>query len=129
MDLLKLIALDEEDLSVISAHLQDAVIRVSDIAYIPETNRFVFAARRQDRLAGTQSCYSGVHFDRVSAVRLRHIDRADGDAILTLIGIIFEPEDVPSGKATFLFKDDKSIQIDIECIEVHLRDFPMTETV
>ena len=32
--LLRLIALDEEDLSIISAHVQDALVRVADIAFI-----------------------------------------------------------------------------------------------
>ena len=41
MSELKLIALDAEDLGVISAHLQDATFRVADITYIPRENRFV----------------------------------------------------------------------------------------
>ena len=32
---LKLIALDAEDLAVVSAHLQDAVVRKGDIAWLP----------------------------------------------------------------------------------------------
>jgi len=129
MDFLKLLALDIEDLAVISAHLQDAQVRVEDIAYIPEKKRFVFAACRQMKELASPSvaCYSGIHFDFVTAVRLRHIDQNKKDDILTLIGILFETDNPPSGKATFLFKDDKNIQLDIECIEAHLRDFPMRE--
>jgi len=32
---LKLIALDEQDLEIVSSHLQDAVVRVGDLAYVP----------------------------------------------------------------------------------------------
>ena len=41
MDLLKLTALDNDDLSVISAHLQDAVLLIGDIRYLPDQQRFV----------------------------------------------------------------------------------------
>ena len=45
---LKLIALDAEDLRVISAHLQDAVLRVGDMVYLPNEKRFVALANRFD---------------------------------------------------------------------------------
>ena len=35
MDTLKLIALDEEDLQILSAHLQDSVLKIADIDYLP----------------------------------------------------------------------------------------------
>ena len=43
-DLLRLIALDAEDLAVLSAHVQDAVLKVGDINWLPREKRFV--ARR-----------------------------------------------------------------------------------
>ncbi len=48
MDLLKLAALDEDDLSVISAHLQDAVLRIGDIRYLAGEQRYVMVANRFD---------------------------------------------------------------------------------
>ena len=47
-DLLKLTALDVEDLRIISAHLQDAVMRVGDIRYLPVENRFAVVLNRFD---------------------------------------------------------------------------------
>ena len=44
---LKLIALDAEDLSVVSAHLQDAVLQVGDLAYLPKERRFAAVANRR----------------------------------------------------------------------------------
>ena len=46
MDLLKLVALDQEDLAVISAHLQDAIVKVGDLTYLPRERRFALVARR-----------------------------------------------------------------------------------
>src|SRR5690606_42097555 len=43
---LKLIALDEEDLAVLSAHLQDAVVRVGDILYEAPVKRFAMVVNR-----------------------------------------------------------------------------------
>ena len=45
-DALKLLARDEEDLAVISAILQDALIPVSEMAYLPEEHRFALVANR-----------------------------------------------------------------------------------
>ena len=52
MSELKLIALDAEDLSVLSANLQDAVLRIADIAYLPREKRFAAIANRFDWLDG-----------------------------------------------------------------------------
>ena len=48
MTQLKLLALDEEDLIVVSSHLQDAVMRVGDMAYLPSQQRFAAIVNRFD---------------------------------------------------------------------------------
>jgi len=45
-DALRLLARDEEDLAVISAILQDALIPVSEMAYLPDERRFALVANR-----------------------------------------------------------------------------------
>ncbi len=47
---LRLIALDGEDLAVLSAHLQDSVLRVGDMLYFAKEKRFVLALNRFDWL-------------------------------------------------------------------------------
>ena len=37
---LRLLALDAEDLALVSAHVQDAVLRVGDLAYLPRKKAF-----------------------------------------------------------------------------------------
>ena len=46
---LKLLALDAEDLAVLSAHLQDFVVKVGDLAWLPGEGRFAFIGNRADR--------------------------------------------------------------------------------
>ena len=123
MDLLRLVALDPDDLAVISAHLQDALLRVGDIIYLPKERRFVVQTRRFDWEAATpQRRLTCMHFEHVTGVRVRGIDQTDRDAVLNLLAISFEERDAPSGTATLIFAEGGAIQVDLECIEMQMKD-------
>jgi hypothetical protein len=123
MDLLRLVAFDPEDLAVISAHLQDSLLRVDDIAYLPKERRFAIQTRRYDWESETpQRRLTCMHFEHVTAVRVRGIDRSNKDAVLNLLAIAFEERDAPSGTATLIFADGGAIQVDLECIEMQMKD-------
>jgi hypothetical protein len=123
MDLLRLVALDPDDLAVISAHLQDALLRVGDIIYLPKERRFVVQTRRFDWEANTpQRRLTCMHFEHVTGVRVRGIDQADKDAVLNLLAISFDERDAPSGTATLIFAEGGAIQVDLECIEMQMKD-------
>ena len=127
MELLKLAALDAEDLAIVSAHLQDAILRASDLAYLSARHRFVLVARRFDWSAedGTppRRRLTGVHFERVLKVRTRGITPGtEGGTPLELLAITFEPTEAPSGTATLVFAGGAAIQLDLECVEVQLKD-------
>ena len=123
MDLLRLVAFDPEDLSVISAHLQDSLLQVGDIAYLPKERRFAIQVRRYDWEAATpQRRLTCMHFENVTGVRVRGIDRSNRDAVLNLLAIAFEEKDAPSGTATLIFADGGAIQVDLECIEMQMKD-------
>ena len=124
MDLLRLVALDADDLSVVSAHLQDAVVRVGDITYLPGERRFALVARRFDWEAPDgepRRRLTGLHFDRVECVRCRGVDRSNPDALLNLLAVTFEETDAPSGRATLIFAEG-AIQIGLECLEMQMCD-------
>lgn len=126
MELLKLAALDADDLTVVSAHLQDAILRADDLAYLPGERRFALALRRFDWTAPADAPrrrLTGVHFERVLSVRARGIapGRAS-EAVLSLLAVTFEPGDAPSGTITLIFSGDAAIRLDVECIEVRLKD-------
>ncbi|KQP28510.1 hypothetical protein ASF27_08015 [Methylobacterium sp. Leaf102] len=127
MELLKLAALDSDDLAVISAHLQDAILRAEDLAYLTDTHRFVLVARRFDWSTeeGTapRRRLTGVHFERVLGVRSRGIvPGASSDTPLELLAVTFTPGEAPSGTATLIFAGNAAIQLDLECIEVRMKD-------
>ncbi len=129
---LKLIALDEEDLSVISAHLQDAVLHVSDMAYIPHERRFALVANRFDwatadtRSTRTRSpfvrCQTALRFERVTAAQILGIDLSSGSTVLSLLAIAFEPAELPAGRILLHFAGGGAVRLDVECIEGELRD-------
>ena len=123
MDLLRLVALDPEDLAVISAHLQDSLLQVGDIVYLPRERRFAIQVRRYDWEAATpQRRLTCMHFEHVKAVRVRGIDQTKKDTVLNLLAIAFDEKDAPSGTATLIFADGGAIQVDLECIEMQMKD-------
>lgn len=123
---LKLVALDPEDLAVISTHLQDAVTKVADVAYLPREKRFAMVLNRFDWAGGENDVpvrrRAGVHFDRVLTAKLRGIDPGANDTILNLLAVEFEEGDAPSGIVTLFFSGDAAIRLEVECLEAALSD-------
>ena len=128
MEDLKLLALDPEDLKVLSCHLQDAVIRVGDMAYLKPEMRFAALANRFDweRAAQTDGSYhrrrAGMRFERVTAAQVQGIDLGQKDVVLVLLALTFEPAEEPSGTLTLQFAGGVAIRLQVECIEAELRD-------
>ncbi|TCK30603.1 DUF2948 family protein [Ancylobacter aquaticus] len=141
---LKLVALDSEDLAVLSVHLQDAVVAVADMAFLPKERRFVLLANRFDwekliqaeamadadaplgaAAAAAGPCVrrrSGLRFERVLRARVRGIDLKMKQGVLNLLALHFEETDAPSGMVTFLFSGGGEVQLDVECMEAGLED-------
>ncbi|GLK75473.1 hypothetical protein GCM10008171_07270 [Methylopila jiangsuensis] len=120
---LKLIALDAEDLAVLSAHLQDTALKVRDLVYLPREKRFAFVGDRLDRLGAEPARRrAAAHFDRVTAVRARGVDRSAPDAELTLLVIAFLPADGPSGAIELHFEGGACLRLEVECVEAQAAD-------
>jgi hypothetical protein len=127
---LKLAALDDEDLLVLSAHVQDAVLRAGDLVWSPSRHRFALAMNRfawetvesGRRHRPYQRRRSAMHFDRVIAVKSVGIDRAAPDRILSLLAVEFTAGDAPAGEIRLLFAGGSEIRLSVECIEAQLAD-------
>jgi hypothetical protein len=132
---LRLVALDEDDLNVISAYLQDAVLKVADMSLANGSGKFAFFVNRFAREAGAirkgfrkvyQRRRSAVHFDRVVGVRSVGIDRSDPDQVLSLLAVHFEPdlepEKAPAGEISLVFASNAMITLQVECVEARLTD-------
>lgn len=130
MDSLKLLALDTEDLAVVSAHLQDAVFKADGLAYDARhhvfsvvVNRFVWEKAARARGKSFERRRAAIAFKRVNAVRSIGIDRKDKDAVLSLLAINFTPNgEGPDGTLQLVLSGSASIALDVECVEVQLAD-------
>jgi hypothetical protein len=126
--LLKLIALDADDLAVISAHVQDALVQTSDIIWRQGEKRLVLGMNRLDweqTLAGETSprrLIAALRFDRVLACKSRNINLEAPETALELLGIEFHAGDPPSGSAVLLFSHGGVLRLDVECLECELTD-------
>jgi hypothetical protein len=125
---LKLIALDAEDLAVISAHVQDARVQTSDIVWRQGDKRLVVGMNRLDweqTLAGETSprrLIAALRFDRVLSCKSRNIDLGTPETVLELVGIEFHPGEAPGGSAVLMFSRGEALRLDVECLECELSD-------
>ena len=125
---LKLIALDADDLAVISAHVQDARVQTADIIWRQGEKRLVVGMSRLDweqTLAGETAprrLVAALRFDRVLSCKSRNIDLEAPDAAMELLGIEFHPGEAPGGSAVLLFSQGGAVRLDVECLECELTD-------
>ncbi|KUM25636.1 hypothetical protein AU467_25295 [Mesorhizobium loti] len=129
MAALKLIALDDQDLSIVSAHVQDAVMKVSDLEYLPVAKRFVLTMNRfvWEAKSGFFSQHnerrqSVLHFDRVLGAKTSGIQRDKPDEVLSLLAVSFVAISKPAGIIELVFSGGGTIMLDVECIEARLAD-------
>ncbi|MEQ1576298.1 MAG: DUF2948 family protein [Hyphomicrobium sp.] len=128
---MKLVALDREDLVVLSAQLQDAVVRVSDMAFLKADRRFAAVINRFDwQTAETgarpRPAFSrhraGLRFERVLSAQVSKIDLASKETVLSLLAVEFDMKDDPEGFITLHFSGGGAIRLHVECIEAELKD-------
>jgi hypothetical protein len=145
-DKLKLRAEDQEDLQVISAVLQDALVAVGDMSFLKDERRFVLVANRfcwedansdaipedidpegdedvdpkDESETGYERVHCGLCFEAVTGVKVRGIDRHDTGRILELLALTTEDEGGPAVR--LIFSGDAEILLRMERIEARMED-------
>lgn len=124
---LKIKALDQADLTVVSALLQDALVPVSDMAMIDAERCFVLVANRfrwecpsstvEEREVWSRT-NAGIRVAGVGRVRYRGFSLAERGRILDLLAIAVE-----EGAVTLSFADGAAIRLEVDRIEVTVEDF------
>jgi hypothetical protein len=127
MNGLKLIALDKDDVDVVSTHLQDAIVKVGDIVWRPAERRLVLGLNRFDWEAALEPGEfrrrrTALRFDRVLSVKCRNIDRSAPECLLNLLAVEFVESNAPSGFVTLVFSGAAALRLEVECLEVELAD-------
>ncbi len=126
---LKLVALDDQDLGIVSAHVQDAVMKIGDLQFMPTAKRFVLTMNRfvWEAKSGlfrqhNERRQAVLHFDRVLGAKTNGIPRDKPAEILSLLAISFIEISKPSGIVELIFSGGGTIMLDVECIEARLAD-------
>ncbi len=135
--LLRIAAFEAQDLEVISAQMQDAILNVGDIKYLPRRKKLVLTAKRFDWQAAVGNSngpyrrrLTGLSFARVLNVKAHNIRQDMEEAVLSLLTISFEAGDPPSGAIVLTFAGGGLLRLDVECVETGLEDLgPQWETV
>ena len=126
---LKLIAKTDADLKVISAHLQDSIVKTSDIAnlkkkkiYLMKLNRFMWEDVEKGVFRKNKRIRTVLKFDNVLHVRSKNINQMKGDRFLDFLAI--ESKEMPDKnyEMNLIFSGDVIIKIIAEAIEVKLDD-------
>jgi hypothetical protein len=129
MEPLKFVALDPDDLEVVSTHLQDALVKVSDVIWRPQEKRLIVALSRFDWCSAEccsnpelRRCRAALRFERVSACKCRNVDPAGKNAVLNLLAVEFSEQDPPGGVVTLTFSGGGKLRLEVECLEAELAD-------
>lgn len=126
---LHLLAQDVADLDVMSAAVQDALVKAGDLVFDAKARRFTaILARFRWEGAGEHGPYervaAGLAFDSVLRVRTRRLRRDEADAVADILALRFDAdEEPPGGIVRLLLAGDGEIALDVECLDATLTDY------
>ncbi len=118
---LRLLAEDADDLQIISAALQDAIMRPVDIRWEKEARRLTVVLSRFCWECGGTRVMAAMQFGDVQAVKSRRLPRLP-DQALELLAMDFHPTEAPGGKVLMMFAGGGDLRIDVECLDAVLTD-------
>lgn len=139
----KVMAKDSEDLAVIAACLQDALVPLSEVQYLPDEHRFIMLLNRfrwerqssahagkaapnaadasfrdaDDYYDTEQRIHCGLCVDLVSSVRSRGIDLKKRGTFMSLLTLQFD-----DGQLNLMFSGGGVIQLTVDTLSVFLKD-------
>ncbi|MEN8891548.1 DUF2948 family protein [Planktotalea arctica] len=122
---LNLGALEAGDLKVLSALVQDAVFPASEMRYVKAGGRFALLLNRFRWEGGARAperVQSVLMIANVDKVVSSGVPRGDGDTILSLLSVEFSETDAPSGQVTLTLAGDGALRLDVEALDVTLKD-------
>lgn len=127
---LRLRAFDADDLSVISSLVQDAVFTAAAMRWDRRRRRFALLvnrfrweeAARAERGGAAERVQSVLVIEDALAVRSLGIRPGDGETVLSLLSLGFEPGAEGGGRVVLTLAGDGAVAVEVEALEVVLRD-------
>lgn len=119
----RLSARSVEDLAVIAALLQDAIVPLGDMAFLADERSFVLVLNRfrweaGEDAAARERTHAGLRFDTVRRVRYRGIRRSDRGRFLSLLTISYD-----DGVVVLHFAGGGMIRLEVDALHCALEDF------
>ncbi len=121
----------KDDLPVIAALVQDAVLPITEIAWEAKSRRLALLINRfrwedKAQAEAEKRPYERVRsllvISDVTHVASMGIDRSDRDVVLSILDITFEETEDGAGRVTLMLAGDGALAADVECLDVDLRD-------
>ena len=130
MSRLKLAAADAEDLEVLSARLQDAVLKLKNVSWQPKKRRFAAVVNRLQWESGGQTrVRAGLHFDGVLKVQSHKVKLGAGEAVVSVLAARFTPNAAkegqdadPGGVIELVLAGGGAFRLTVECVDAELAD-------
>lgn len=127
---LRVQALDTDDLKILSALVQDAVLPVSEMAWDRKKRRFAMLLNRFRWEDHARADIAGDHervqsllvVSDVMGVASQGFSRHDTDLVLSILSIGFEAGEDGSGHVSVILAGDGEIRLSVECLDVALSD-------
>ena len=126
---LKLIARTTEDLRVISAHLQDSIVKTSDIAnlkknriFLMQLNRFMWEDVEKGVFRKNKRIRTVLKFENILKVASKNVDQNKNDRFLDFLAIETIKMPDKNYEMNLIFSEDIVLKLVAEAIEVTLDD-------
>ena len=126
---LKLLANTDEDMRVISAHLQDSIVKTSDIAnlkknriFLIQLNRFMWEDVEKGIFRKNKRIRTVLKFENVLKVTSKNINQKKNDRFLDFLAIETSKMPDKNYEMNLIFSGDTVIKLIVEAIEVTLDD-------
>ena len=126
---LKLIARTEDDLRVVSAHLQDSIVNISDIAnlkknkiFLMQLNRFMWEDVEKGVFRKNKRIRTVLKFENVLNVVSKNINQLKKNQFLDFLAIETNVTTDNNYEMKIIFAGDSMIRVISEVIEVTLDD-------
>ncbi|MEL6978052.1 MAG: DUF2948 family protein [Pseudomonadota bacterium] len=122
---MRLAARDGDDLKVLSALLQDAVVTSDEMAYLRPQRRFAMVLNRfrWEEPQAQERVRAGVHFDGVLSAKVKGFRPGAEKQPLNLLAIEFTPGEIaPAGEVRIVFSGGAEAALSVEALEAAMAD-------
>ncbi|HVG49618.1 MAG TPA: DUF2948 family protein [Rubellimicrobium sp.] len=122
---LRLRALDAEDLTILSALVQDAVTQVGEVSWLKQHHRFAALVNRfrwEGPMRTPERVRSMLVIEGVTSVRSQGVDPQDKDTVLSILSMAWEPGEDGTGRVVLTLAGDGIVAVEVEALEVLLQD-------